>query len=228
MIRVILSGAALAVLAACQPTVPDSGAGVGFEDYDTVRARRDAQLERQQVNTVPPAATVTSSNLPNEATASANAASTNSGVAPINASPSNPAPAAVTGANGISAENDFDRVSGQRSIESDAARIQQNRAQYQVIAPTALPTRSGSSGPNIVEYALQTTNSKGQKIYSRSSFNAQAKFVRSCAGYASTDQAQEAFLAMGGPEKDRKGMDPDGDGFACQWDPAPYRAVRSN
>ena len=41
------------------------------------------------------------------------------------------------------------------------------------------------------------------------------------------DQAQSAFLDSGGPEKDRKGLDPDGDGFACGWDPTPFRnAVR--
>ncbi|CAN0586593.1 unnamed protein product, partial [Ectocarpus sp. 12 AP-2014] len=37
------------------------------------------------------------------------------------------------------------------------------------------------------------------------------------------DQAQIAFLEAGGPEKDRNGMDPDGDGFACNWDPTPFR-----
>ena len=34
-------------LAACEPTIPDSGAGVGFQDYDSYaqqQAARDAQL----------------------------------------------------------------------------------------------------------------------------------------------------------------------------------------
>jgi hypothetical protein len=37
------------------------------------------------------------------------------------------------------------------------------------------------------------------------------------------DQAQSDFILAGGPQKDRKGMDPDGDGYACGWDPAVYR-----
>ena len=34
------------------------------------------------------------------------------------------------------------------------------------------------------------------------------------------------FLAAGGPERDRKGIDPDGDGFACGFNPAPFRAAK--
>ena len=45
-------------------------------------------------------------------------------------------------------------------------------------------------------------------------------------GWAEADDvAQEAFLAQGGPQSDRKGLDPDGDGFACDWDPRPFRAA---
>ena len=34
-------------------------------------------------------------------------------------------------------------------------------------------------------------------------------------------------LPCGGPERDPRGLDPDGDGFACDWDPAPFRAAVS-
>jgi hypothetical protein len=47
----------------------------------------------------------------------------------------------------------------------------------------------------------------------------------SCAKYASSDQAQQDFLAKGGPDRDRMGVDPDGDGFACSWDPRPFRTA---
>jgi hypothetical protein len=43
----------------------------------------------------------------------------------------------------------------------------------------------------------------------------------------SDDLAQEAFLSEGGPERDRLGVDPDGDGFACRWDPTPFRRAAS-
>lgn len=82
--------------------------------------------------------------------------------------------------------------------------------------------RPGSSGPNIVDYALATTNPKGTQLYKRSGFSVSSAAAK-CAGYASPDLAQEAFLAKGGPEKDRLGLDPDGDGYACAWDPSPFR-----
>jgi hypothetical protein len=83
----------------------------------------------------------------------------------------------------------------------------------------------GASGPNIVEYALSAPNSVGQQAYSRFMFAGQGRAARNCAGYASPDEAQRDFLARGGPERDSRGIDPDGDGFACAWDPAPFRAA---
>lgn len=151
----------------------------------------------------------------------------NSGVDPVQASPGNPAPQVVTNAAGISSENDFDAVSETRSIEGDAALIAQNRARYQIIEPEELPTRPGTNTPNIVAYALQTTNPKGAPIYRRSAFASDSRHQRACAGFASSDLAQEAFLEAGGPERDSQVLDPDGDGFACSWDPAPFRAVRN-
>lgn len=130
---------------------------------------------------------------------------------------------AVTTASGLSAEQDFDAVSGQRDIEDDAARIAAARAQYRVIQPGALPVRPGTNVPNIVEYAVRTNNPVGVQIYARSGFSTQNRFLRNCAGYASPDLAQEDFLSRGGPERDRRGIDPDGDGFACGWDPRPFR-----
>lgn len=152
-------------------------------------------------------------------------ASANSGRVPLQASPSNPAPQSSVG---ISDENDFSAVSGRQSISSDAERIARNRAQYQVIAPTTLPTRAGTSQPNIVEYALRSNNPRGTRVYARSGFSSAAKAARNCARFPSPDQAQMVFLSQGGPQRDRKGLDPDGDGFACAWDPAPFRQAAGN
>lgn len=227
MKRFILPALALGALAACDPAIPDSGAGVGFGDYATYEAQQKARDAALSGGALPPPQAVSSetlapaaaSGIPQATQPQAASADAQAGV--VQASPSNPAP--VLRAGGISAENDFNAVSGQRSIEADAAFRAQNQQQYQVIQPTALPTRQGDGGPNIVSYALQTTNAKGQRVYKRSGFNAQAKFQRNCAEFASPDLAQQAFLAQGGPQKDRKGLDPDGDGFACSWDPAPFR-----
>jgi hypothetical protein len=133
--------------------------------------------------------------------------------------------AAISGATGISDEQDFGAVSARETIESDAERIARNRAQYAVIPPTALPQRPSDTGPNIVAFALSTTHGVGQQMYRRSSLGANPE--RACAKYGSPDLAQEAFLERGGPERDRLGVDPDGDGFACSWDPRPFRAVQN-
>lgn len=154
--------------------------------------------------------------------------SQNSGREVLHASPSNPAPQTVTSAGGISNENNFDAVGNARSIEDDAQLIAQNRAQYEVVQPGALPARSGNSGPNIVQYALQTKHAVGQQLYTRVGLNKRAKFQRNCAKYASSDQAQTDFLAQGGPRRDKLGLDPDGDGYACGWDPRPFRAAIGN
>jgi hypothetical protein len=155
----------------------------------------------------------------------------------IEASPSNAAPTlvgtipvanpSVPGSNGgISDEQDFNAVSSRESIESDAARRAQQAAQYQVVQPQALPAHPADTGPNIVEYALSAPNSVGQAWYSRFIlFASEGKHQRNCAKYRTSDEAQRDFLARGGPDRDSLSLDPDGDGFACAWDPAPFRAA---
>ena len=134
--------------------------------------------------------------------------------------------AAINGGHSaISDENDFKAVSARRSRESDAQFIAQNRANYTVIPPQPVPQRTGAEGPNIVQYALSTTNNPGVSLYKRSSLRLSSPEAV-CARFGSPDLAQAAFLAAGGPERDRKGMDPDGDGFACGWDPRPFRKLR--
>jgi hypothetical protein len=168
-----------------------------------------------------------SDDIARETAAALSAAQSNSGIAPLEASPSNPPPQPLSNP-GISDENDFAAVSGRETIESDAERIAHNKAQYLVVQPTSVPTRSGSDSPNIVSYALQTSNPRGTRVYSRAGINLQAKMQRNCAGYPSPDQAQIAFLSKGGPERDRMGLDADGDGYACSWDPAPFRTAIKN
>ena len=235
---------AVAVVAACGPSIPDSnppdsGQGVGFgnyEEYQRKQAERDAALARGVA--LPPANAVSSETLPSAGatattTTSGSVASdtiaaldatdqaradANSGVLPVEADPGRVA----TNAAGISEENDFNAVGEQRSIEGDAAKIAANRAQYQVIEPEALPTRSGS-GPNIVAYALAAKHPVGTQVYSRINIASGNRYAKNCAKYPSPDKAQEDFLSSGGPDRDRKGLDPDGDGYACAWNPAPFR-----
>lgn len=221
--RVLLVGAALFAVAACSASVPDSGQGVGFDRVDQERTTR---LERdRRLQTAPPVSTVALDDDANgpEADAARQARAANSGVPPAQVGPGSPPPA-VTDAAGLSREQDFQAVSGERDIEDDAERMRLARSQYRVIQPTALPTRTGSDRPNVVAYALQTDNPVGTAIHKRGR-TSEAKHQRNCAAYPSPDLAQEDFLALGGPAKDRKGLDPDGDGFACSWDPTPFRRV---
>ncbi len=145
----------------------------------------------------------------------------------VEASPANPPPKLLD-TTSISDENDFTAVSERETIASDAERIARNQSQYQVVLPTDVPKRLQSTTPNIVEFALQSSNQLGEKIYVRFGSNLLPRAERRCARYASSDLAQLDFLSRGGPQSDSLGIDPDGDGFACAWDPTPYRAAVRN
>lgn len=96
---------------------------------------------------------------------------------------------------------------------------------YEIVQPQPLPSRpSGSSGPSVVGFALATDNAVGQAVYTRSDPSAE-RAKRACDRYPSDDLAQAAFLNTGGPEVDKQGLDPDGDGFACGWDPERFRSA---
>lgn len=255
--RAVYAAITLGALAACSPQVPESGAGIGFDNSIEAQRARNAALENgTTINgqpLIPPTAvsqetlplsatsTVTSqplsaagtipsgdaADIAAETAAALNAVNNNSGQVPLQASPSNPAPGQSSNA-GISNENNFGSVSGERSIDDDAALIASNRQQRLIVQPTELPTRSGSSQPNIVAYALQTDNPRGNRLYSRTGISLASKSKRNCAKFGSPDQAQISFLENGGPQKDRQALDPDGDGYACSWDPSPFRqAVKS-
>ena len=139
-------------------------------------------------------------------------------------SAANTAPLPAPNNPGLSDEQDFGAVSDRQSIESDAERLERNRALYTLIEPTEVPIRPGTDIPNIVAYAIKTSNPIGQPLYLRP-FKSQNRSLWNCAKYVSDAAAQEAFLKAGGPERDRYGLDPDGDGFACRWDPTPFRAA---
>lgn len=260
----------LLALAACEPSVPDSGAGViegrpapgstitgeplvpaaristeplpsvnrtqaqspGFGTSVALPAPTGVHSQSAAEN-LPPArifgteTAASSSDIAHETAAALQAARSNSGIAPLEASPSNPAPQLI-GNPGISDENDFTAVSARQSIESDAARLERNRQQFEQVAPTALPQRSGESDPNVVRYALSTSHPVGTRVYSRSGINLRARSQRNCALFPSADAAQVEFLRNGGPKRDRKALDPDGDGYACGWDPRPFRLAVGN
>lgn len=226
-------------LSACTPPIPESGdAGVGFQDYGSYLDGQRRVATPGPTTVSPPGTTGFSPAGVSAALDRADGAGAPASGALIGADPADPnrprgnAPAGIkveagevvprTGA--ISDEQDFGAVSGRETIESDKARIERNRSQYVVVQPGALPARPGETGPNIVEYALATKHAPGVQLHKRSSFRS-SNPAAACGRYGSPDLAQEAFLAKGGPDRDKLGLDPDGDGFACAWDPRPFRSA---
>lgn len=241
MKNIVILGASLMVLAACDPQIPDSGEGVGFNDYaefEIERARREAALRGAPAPTLapngaivtpgaaatlPPAAGVSTSEL---AAAGINTGGQTPTTSPLE-TPTATAQTPLAANPEISDEQSFAAVAGRETIESDAERRERQAAAYQLMEVTALPDRNGNVGPNIVQYALQAPNDRGEPVFNRSGLSGEARFVRNCAKYRTPDDAQRDFISRGGPQRDRLGIDPDGDGFACGWDPQAFRALAS-
>jgi hypothetical protein len=224
--------AVVAVAGCAQPPVPDSAAGVGFGSYSEYLRAREAGLrgtgpvpmpvspERTApgVAAAPAAGAPVASGAPTPPPAVSSApigAPLPAAAGPLPAGPGNPT---------ISDEQNFEAVAARETIESDAERRRRQQAERVVVQPTAVPVRTGPSGPNVVEYALATRHNPGVQMHQRFPIRFRSP-AAACAAFASNDLAQEAFLARGGPQRDPLGLDPDGDGYACGWDPRPFRAA---
>lgn len=240
-------------LAGCvRPAPNDVASGVGFQDYQQWQARRAMlrgeaaplpQTVRPPLDPViaaaPPVAAPPAAALPAPVATPPAPAQAPSAAAPpptadiariaaaaiAQAESTATAPASAPGnAPGISDEQDFDAVAERESIESDAERLARMQSERVVVAPSAIPERPSDLGPNIVDYALATSHPLGESRFARRPIT-EARHQRACLAFRSADLAQEWFLQNGGPSRDRQGLDPDGDGYACGWNPAPYRAA---
>ncbi|MCX7889245.1 MAG: hypothetical protein N2422_05870 [Rhodobacteraceae bacterium] len=231
--------AGLALLVAgCAPPEPVTQGGIGFGSADEYRAQREVMLNGARPVGPVPYSTVLPPG-PGYGVTDGSTGVISSG--PITSGPigsdypvaADPAtapapvdPAVVPNNTGISDENDFAAVASRETIESDRERIERNRAAYVNVEPGALPERTGASGASpIIEYAINAPNRLGESIYNRSGITL-SNSEKACAKYDSPAAAQEAFLKAGGPKRDPKNLDPDGDGFACGWDPTPFQRVR--
>ncbi|WP_372803224.1 hypothetical protein [Paracoccus seriniphilus] len=128
-----------------------------------------------------------------------------------------------------------DKIAGQTPVAAPVASDTVAEAVVPVAAAGNAPTRivpdsmlAGQdasypgSVPVLVQYAYGADHAVGKSIYSRAGASS-ATAARVCASYEDADAAQMAFLAAGGPRKDPRGMDPDGDGYVCGWDPEKFR-----
>jgi hypothetical protein len=243
--------ASVLVLAACQPSVPDRPGGVGFGDYQTYMAQRASG----QSGSAAPATGYgagTGMAAPMNATDLQTAPLTTpvAGASP-SVSPGAPLPASILAAvnqvDGGGVDNagavptevpsadlrlDPTGQSGGYTVGQSGGYTATSQPSP-MTAPMAVPmtqtssapVASGGKGAELVDFALSATNAVGQSVWERGSVKL-ASHDRACAKYAGSDLAQAAFLKRGGPERDPLNLDPDGDGFACAWDPRPFQQAR--
>lgn len=234
----IISVTALLSLAACVDHSAQIQRGVGFGDYTLyqqqqaylARARAMASAPQQPaplpVQTAGAVPAPAAAPLPEVATAPLPAAPGPASSAPgsigsqalavLGASPASAAPAPAPAPSYETAAAPLSAIAPQ-SIASTAAPPQ----------PAPAAAAPEFDGANIVAFALATTHPVGQQMYRRTNLFGAARTERACARYPSPGMAQEAFLSRGGPSRDPLGLDPDGDGYVCGWDPAPFRNFRS-
>ncbi|WBU61421.1 hypothetical protein [Paracoccus albus] len=95
-------------------------------------------------------------------------------------------------------------------------------------APASIPPAHVNDSPDtdaLSRYAGTQRHAPGTAAFSRSGGTEEAA-ARACARYPNAEAAQLMFLSSGGPQRDPMGMDPDGDGYVCGWDPTHYRVDR--
>lgn len=86
--------------------------------------------------------------------------------------------------------------------------------------PARVTTAPESAAQSLIRYALTHAHAPGTRVFARQPVSGAGD---TCARYANAAAAQLAFIASGGPQADPLGLDADGDGFVCGWNPAPYR-----
>ncbi len=242
------TGAAFLALVACDSSAPYSNVidtqmrGVGFSDYsqylraqdELARIRREEAAQAARVPTPTGApqyggAAAPPASIGQEAVAAVRARTQSTSPAQPVTATSAPAQVAQPQPQPPSAAPAPQQagVSEQQFTPQPFGTPQQNQLVQRDVVPQVRVTEAelaqGGDAPNLFVYALSTQHTVGQERYERTHPMRWRRWEAACAQFPSQDLAQEAFLAAGGPERDPNHMDPDGDGFACWWDPAPFR-----
>ncbi len=112
----------------------------------------------------------------------------------------------------------------QQKIDRDkaAAFIIEVREKRITIEPGDIPDII--STVNIAAYARSTNNPIGKRVFKRNYIKTN-NTQNNCTRFILKDDAQRYFLANGGPELDPLKLDPDGDGYACFWNPESFRMI---
>ena len=112
----------------------------------------------------------------------------------------------------------------QQNIDKEKAAKKLEDARKERIEIKVDNSTNHSDYVNVAKFARDTKNKKGEKIYTRLSLNIYDNW-NECSKFKTKDDAQRKFLKEGGPYNDKFNLDPDGDGFACDWDPEIYREL---
>ncbi|SDD82996.1 hypothetical protein SAMN05421538_102532 [Paracoccus isoporae] len=94
-----------------------------------------------------------------------------------------------------------------------------------VVRPAPEPVARATQTDALARYALSQRHAPGTSVYPRDGGSAEVA-ARACARFPNANAAQLMFMTAGGPELDPYGVDPDGDGYVCGWDPTPYRTAQ--
>jgi hypothetical protein len=232
-------------LAACAPSVPPQGAG--FSDFGTYQRNREAQL----TGTLPPptgfdparvGAAIDAADRPvgaplNAITPGAPVPLGSSTGAVIGADPFDPnrprgnAPIGITetmsemGGNvGISDEQDFTAVAPARDHRKRCAA---HRAQPGAVSGGGTHCPAGAVGQHGAEHRGICAEPRRTPLASRCTTaraSGSTRRKRPARAIARLTLRRRPSCA-GGPRRDPLGLDPDGDGFACAWDPTPFRTA---
>lgn len=217
------------LLAGCQPDVPNSGAGVGFGTYEDYLRQRESQLK----GSATPAQTATPPADGGYGTSGYGATPVTSAAGIAAAQGTTGTDAAATGGSGsigadtlaaLRATAPAGDSAPAETVAPVVAATSSVGAPLNAMSPAAMPA-GGGAGPNLAAYALAAKNAPGQSVWPRGGLRLSSS-DKACKKYLSPDLAQMAFLQRGGPQKDPLNLDPDGDGFACGWDPRPFQAAR--
>lgn len=133
-------------------------------------------------------------------------------------------PNSITLSNYTQEQQKIDREFYAQQLAGIASQRKEYDAEGNVIASTAsaapmAQTLAQPATANVGAYAQASTNAVGQALFPRTGITG------SCSAYPTPDDAQRAFLQAGGPANDSLGIDADGDGFACAFNPATYRGM---
>jgi hypothetical protein len=216
---------AILALAACGtgPAPNDVSEGVGFQDYQEYQARRTPLMRTPTPvapqTALPPAEVVAEpfSNQP--------AASQWVSVDPATATP--------TGSVDVARDRRRRHRRGRGNAPRTVCRRSDPEVPFDPTQMATAPTGDDFVAPPLPEgmsvvapmwwpSRSRRSTTVGERVYPRFPVRLGRPEVR-CRDFRTTDLAQDWFLTNDGPERDRAGLDPDGDGFACNWTPERYR-----